>query len=505
MPVKATLEGWTAGLILFVVLAVLIPLTFSQVGAAAVAAPEILLAVAVTWLVALRISLLFAKGHLALMQLTFWCFVYLFFCVPALAQLSSETFPLPSGVDYGGDVRLRALLNIAIGLVAYEIGLLLARRGTRARAITDRLSSALIVPKRVWALAVFGILVSASLVATTGLAVRFRSRQAAEAVLFGQSPDAVRLFELQNKAAGLIKISLISVPVFIALYLLLHLRRSADDEGTGKRRRLPLVNTTAASVLLAVLIVVNLVVNNPISTSRFRFGTVALSILVVLLPFRRKAQFRVAVVALLVLMVVVFPQADAFRRNVDETFSARLLPMREDISVSPDYSMFQQEMNGLLYVEENGHTLGEQSLNALFFWVPRQVWADQGEDTGDLIDRTDRINAASTLWTEASVEAGPVGVFTFFLFYGWVSFALDEAYRRRPRHGATLAGAAVPLFAAFQFLFLRGSLLAVLPELAAFGVFLVPCALMAGRSPAASSAGSLAQARPVRRASMRVG
>jgi hypothetical protein len=117
-------------------------------------------------------------------------------------------------------------------------------------------------------------------------------------------------------------------------------------------------------------------------------------------------------------------------------------------------------------VRRNGYTKGEQTLGAALPFVPKSVWANQPEATGDLISRSDDLNASSTLWTEANVEAGWLAIIVLFVGYGMVAMLADEAYERTSRSRPSLIGVAVPIFAAFQFFVLRGALLPVVGDLA---------------------------------------
>jgi hypothetical protein len=181
----------------------------------------------------------------------------------------------------------------------------------------------------------------------------------------------------------------------------------------------------------------------------------------------------------------VFPYADLFRYDVQQTI--KIATLQDQLVESPDYAMFQQEMNGIVYVREHGFTKGRQTLGAALPFVPKSIWENQPEATGDLISRTDGINASSTLWTEANVEAGWPAIIVVFVLYGVIAMLADESYERWSRSRPSIIGIAVPLFAAFQFFVLRGSLLPVVGDLAPIVLIVALCSRRSRRTAAASS------------------
>jgi hypothetical protein len=454
--------------VFFVALAFLVPLVFLPDAFGRAADLPVFLAWVVVAYTAFRLSELMARGEPALVQATFWLFVYLWIGLGALAQTAAQRFPIVDQ-EFSEGTQIHALLIILAGLVAADIGRAAVGRNRQWRP--EPRTRRVLVPGRVWMLAIFGIVTTIAVSVSVGIGTRFESREVAERALFGVPPGSAPIYTLDDKAVGTIKTALIWLPAFVALYLLVYLRRTWRDAAGTRRRRL--VASTGATVMLITLATVNLLGINPFSSTRTRLGGAVLSIALVAFPIRSARAFRAGVVALLVLLVVVFPNADVFRYGVQRTLDRT--PLGESLVVSPDYGMFQQEMNGIVHVEENGHTLGRQTAGAVFSTVPRRIWADKPIATGDLVSRTEAINASATLWTEANVEGGIVLVVAFFLGYGALIQWLDRRYLQRDPRVPSLLGAAVPLFAAFQFLVLRGSLQPTWGELAPMAVLVFLC------------------------------
>ena len=479
--------SWFGATLLFIFLGLVVPVAVMGQDFGPLGRLSTVMALGLTWYSAFRLAGHYHTGRPHLVQITFWAFVYLFPGLASFTQLTADAFPIP-GQFFEEDIRVQALAGVLLGCIAFDAGRFLALSVRRHR-IRERLEYRVIDARRVWFLGVIGIVCTMGVVMTTGgLGTRFRSRQAAEEALFGKPPWGVRIDQLDDKTIGLIKTSLTWLPVFLGLILLLFLRQSATAR-FGDRRQVRWVRNPATSWLLAGLILVNVVANNPIANPRIRFGGVAFAVALVMVHVERPRRLRAFLVALLMLILVVFPYADLFRYDVQQTI--KVATLRDQFTESPDYAMFQQEMNGIVYVREHGFTKGEQTLAAALPFVPKSIWADQPEATGDLISRTDGINASSTLWTEANVEAGWPAIILVFVLYGLAAMLADESYERWSRTRPSIIGIAVPLFAAFQFFVLRGSLLPVVGDLAPIVVIVALCSRRARRpSPGGGEGGA---------------
>ena len=261
--------------------------------------------------------------------------------------------------------------------------------------------------------------------------------------------------------------------MFLALFLALYLRRNRNSSsGRDSVEDHSCLSGRRGRRLVLVLILANVVANNPIANPRYRFGGVLVALALVVVSIGTPKRFRLAIFSFLGLLLFVYPYAAVFRYDQR---SLQLTSLREQLVNSVDYGMFQQEMNGVVYVRSAGHTYGRQALGAALAFVPRKIWKDKPIQTGDLTSRSSFINASSSLWEEAYVDAGRAGIFVVFLIYGWLSRVCDSLYQQRRRGSPTVIGAAVPLFAAFQTFVLRGSLQPAVGELAPLVVVFCCC------------------------------
>ncbi|MCU1353200.1 MAG: hypothetical protein JWM05_2409 [Acidimicrobiales bacterium] len=465
-----TLAAWGLGTAVFIVLAGLLPVVFTGIDLDAVRRPPVALALVITWYSSLRLAQLITLGRDAPVRLTFWVYVYLWLGLATTAQVIADRFPLPYQT-FDSSTQVTTLACILLGLLAYDLGVTIGGRSAGASTIGRHLNDLEIAPRRVWGLAVLGTLSTAYFTAKTGLSTRFSSRITASSAFYSV-PGTIRLDLIQNKASALIRISLLWMPVFVALYLLLYLYRSSQQGGQVDPPDRRWVTSLRARRLLGLLIMVNVLSGNPLSNPRYRFGGIMIALAIAFFPQRSVTRFRVGAIAIIAVLVIVFPYAAIFRYDQRATPKG---PLSGQLIGSADYGMFQQQLNGFVYVSDHGHTMGRQVMGAVLSPVPRMIWKNKPIATGDLVSRTSAINASSDLWTEANVDFGLAGVTVFFLFYGWATRVFDDAYHKRSLRKPSVVGAAVPLFAAFQIFLVRGALQPAFGELAPIAVVFVCC------------------------------
>jgi hypothetical protein len=467
--------GWGFGLITFIALAVLTPLLFTDLTLNSLARPEVMLNIGVIGYASLRLAQLTIRTGERIIQLTFWAFVYVFWGVAALAQLTTNTFPL-TGRIYSSDAHVLALVNILLGLVAFDFGRMMSMKSGRGARLPGVLERLVVVPKRVWIIGGIGVISVAFFVIAEGIEVRFQSRAAAHRSLFGDDlPSGAAIAGAVGKTEGLLKASILWVPAFIGLYLLLAMRRSLRDGrevGNGIEREVPWIKSTGTAVFVSILLIANVIASNPLSNPRYRAGGVVLCLLAALIPLHKRGRFRWAVLGMVSLLLFAYPVADAFRYD-QRDFS--VAPLRETLISSPDYAMYQQHLNSLAYVELQGHTLGRQALGAALVFIPRSLWEAKPVSTGNLTSGIRAINASSSLWDEAFVDGGALGIFLTFVIYGWLLGLFEGAYVVRPVGDRSALSVAVPAFAAFQLFILRGSLQPVVGELLLVALLILAC------------------------------
>ena len=260
----------------------------------------------------------------------------------------------------------------------------------------------------------------------------------------------------------------LNTPIYILLVasLAIWIARRKQHIGIGWRWQ----------IMTAILLVITLALNNPISTARFKVGTIILS-LFFLLPWRRWSA-SVAVGGLIVALLLVFPFADLFRSSLDSTLSQRLSenPITREIAENGDYDAFQMIINSAATVDSTGVQLGRQISGALLFWVPRSMWPDKPVSTGQWVAERhgyEYTNLSAPLWAELFVDGGWVLLITGFVGYGYLVRALDQWHSASHNTGKIqVVSVIVPIYAGYQIFLLRGALM---PSLA----YLTPMILVA--------------------------
>lgn len=214
-------------------------------------------------------------------------------------------------------------------------------------------------------------------------------------------------------------------------------------------------------LIVALLAVVNVIVNNPISNPRYWFLAVMLGVFFTLV--RSKTGQSVAVVSGILAAIVVFPVSDVTRyANPNDAVSYGSI--WETIAVK-DFDQFTMINNAVAYTTDAGFSLGGQIAGVLLFWVPRSAWPDKPLDTGVVLGEwldMRNTNLSSPLWAEGWVNFGWVGVVVFLLLLGIAGRALDAHYARAfSGSGGVRIGSHVgtALLAGYLFIILRGPLL----------------------------------------------
>lgn len=420
-----------------------------------------MLAIAVIVVSGARFSYLVARGEPRLMELSTWSFTYVFFGLAPLVQIQQDKWPVPGpqpSRDYLGTALWAVLVSVSIAVVFAMLG-----RSRQAPLPNHAASptSVVVHEGRAVMLSVVALLLNAYFLARVGPSSLLLSRHDLRAVEFAIWPDL---------GFALLIIGASTMPLLVAFVALLQTNRQRRSRGVRGHMMLPLL--TGLAVLYSV---------NPISSPRYYFGTVILTVMASLGAYATPKRVRISAVGFLLGLFLLFPLADMFRRSIDAV-TIEFQPIQS--LTSGDFDGLVQMMNALRFVDLEGITWGQQALGVILFWVPRSYWENKPIDSATLVAEHagyDFTNMSAPLWAELLLNGGWFLVIVGMAAFGWWLRRRDDAAVALWRRG----GASTPLGMILPFyliILLRGSLLQAM-------VYLVIIAIAAqfvtvGRGPA---------------------
>ena len=428
----------------FIVAALLVPaaLFLGQDLPAGSTVPQVVGRVLVILYSSLRLAQLFARAEPRWFALFFWAFTYVWLGLAATTQMVAGTDPFKHAID--PDVDFRSAAFVLVGLVAWDVAYAISFRerfeGGNPRP--GRLTARVVSPTLASAVIVTFVLATLFLLQRQGgLTAYLRTRsEVSEALTSGVGADG------SLAAVGLVQAAT-QVPAFVALLCWVLIWRFHPEI-----RRRPWWWALGAATLAT-----NVLVNNPLGSSRFWFATVAMGVILALPQLTRPRVIRMFIASLVASLAVVFPYADFFR---SPEYKVQQQGIAQFMSGKLDYDAAAQITNGIRLVDDRGSVAGEQLMGVIGFLVPRSQWEGKPHPTGELIAAYtgfDFTNLSAPLWVEGYINYGVLGLVAFLALAGAFAGFAD----RRIRWGAnagTLAVIFFPPLAVYSMILLRGSL-----------------------------------------------
>ncbi len=403
-----------------------------------------------------HLSYLVFDGGKKILDVTFWMFSYVWLGAASLAQHAIAKYPWWG--YYDESEILPAFFVILFGFIAYDVASYFASR-RYANTTLNYNSGFSFSYSRTILLGVIASCISIYLIATIGLDSFFMARKEMRAAFESKMESILQ----QNFAKG---------PVFASLLICIQLvkHRAQMQKGRGM-----------LIALIILLILLNLVVSNPISSARFWTGTVILSTCFIVVKWRKSTNF-LLINSFLFVFIILFPYTDAYRRSTDTNISIQLEEdaILKHLTGNGDYDAYQMILNTVKVVEDDGITYGRQLAGAVLFWVPRKFWGNKPYGSGQFIAESLRYNYTNLscpLWAEAFINFGMLGVILTFFLYGIVKVKLQAVYDSLTLKSGKISSSyltvIVPFLAAYQFFALRGSLINVFAYSSVFLFFFV--------------------------------
>lgn len=445
---KTSPRSWLLLACTLAVLGVVLPALLLSTYQRSIDTTSLLLRLVVLEYAALRLALKASSTRVTPMQSLFWLFVYVSLGVAPLAQLvTGMSSALAKSVT--AETLDWTSVIVLLGCTTYDLACITYRNDK----LTSEVYRSSTEPEtvRLRKVSLLSLAMSAIYVTETGLPTFFANRQdfndASSAAFDADSGQALR---------GLIS-SLGSAPILVCLvsYILI-LKRSKTSLANIDR------------LIALTLFIANIVVNNPISNSRYWTLSVLVGIGLALVGTSPRI-FGVLLLLGTLASIVIFPVSDINRTDVGTNTTVGATNVWEVISIK-DYDQFTMLANTVSYVSQIGLSGGQQMLGVALFWVPRSAWPGKPLDTGVAIGQwmqQTNVNLSSPLWAEFYVNFGYVGVVLGFLLVGRASAQADARYwashvtGREPSLTAFFA-----VLAGYEFILLRGSLLQAMGRLA---------------------------------------
>jgi hypothetical protein len=413
-----------------------------------------------------RLATMAASSSLRIVAATFWIFIYIFLGVAPFLQIATQQFPWPG--HYDDTLLVKSCFIVITGLIAFEFGqnFLPTRKAAFLPGILNRPINSSIIP-------ILGVAALASipylLSRIGGAETVFMPRSVKSQLLMSDIELPIMMLLTHGLSTPIYVLSIAALVVWIARH-----KRGQRVSWVWKAMTIIILATT-------------LILNNPISTARFKVGTILLSILFVL-PWRRWSA-GVAISGTVFGLLLVFPFADLFRSTLDTNLSSRLSQTSaiSELTENGDYDAFQMITNAVMVFEQSGtdFQLGSQISGALLFWVPRSIWQNKPIATGEWLAEQQGYgytNLSAPLWAEFFIDGGWFLLMVGFVVYGYFVRVVDRWHAVSHNSGqARVVSILVPIYAGYQFFLLRGALMPALAYLAPIVLVALVCGLHTSR------------------------
>jgi len=439
------------GIQIFFLLVGIVPITFVYNFGAYDFSIGVLLAYTIIFYSGLRLSMFAMYGEKRLITMTFYIYVYVFLGFAPFLQSISKDSSLKASCS--SENFLMAYLFIFVGLFFYEIGKVITPYKTKAFIKYARTLAVYRIadPRRILYFSIVaGTIAIILTIYLGGTNILFLSRY--ETFLAFREVSAT-----EKTAYSMIIATLLRVPVFVAffsLWILLWNDKKSDHPYLSVNYK----------VAFFVLLLINLIVNNPISLARYWFGTIIFSLAFTMFRWHKIFSFTIWSIGMIMLIIVVFPFADMFRytTEVDIYHLQYSASITKVFLYKADFDSFKQIVNSAIFVENKGLTFGRQFLGTLLFWFPRSIWTTKPLASGVLVAGHMGYvytNLSMPLWGEAYIDGGLIGIMLCFTIYGFLTHVIEEIYLTESSPYLSFQDLFVPCFAAYQIFMLRGSLM----------------------------------------------
>ena len=230
------------------------------------------------------------------------------------------------------------------------------------------------------------------------------------------------------------------------------------------------------NIISIFLIFIIIVLNFPTSTTRFWMGAIYIGIFLLMFNknIKNNRRFDLLIVFTFTILFSImysfkFHNIDYFIKNGIE-----VKDLTESYN-SVDYDAYSIIARGLKYVENNDYVYGKQVVGTIFFMIPRSIWGNKPNPTGELIANAqgqNYTNISCPYIMEGYINFGILGVIIFQIVLSRIFSRIDKEYWSK-RNCNKYIKIIYPFLMGFVFYLERGALHPVVVYLFCFCIPLI--------------------------------
>lgn len=148
-------------------------------------------------------------------------------------------------------------------------------------------------------------------------------------------------------------------------------RKRKSDEGFG----------TLTYFIFIICIVINLIINSPLSSPRFHFLSMAVAIAVVFNKMKSRIALAVLFIASPVFLFILFPLV---KHLGESSNNYNTYDLSDYVVKGLDFDSFQQLVNIVRFVNDTGYSWGVNFIAGVSFFIPRSLWDSKPTNLGML-------------------------------------------------------------------------------------------------------------------------
>lgn len=191
------------------------------------------------------------------------------------------------------------------------------------------------------------------------------------------------------------------------------------------------VNVKINKVIYCLTLLILIIVNFPTSVTRFWMGAIYIGVFCIV--FERKLRYRTFDIAVIVILLFVFPVFVNFKRTTLSEFEVSKILKYDLVAAynTTDFDAYTLIPRSFEFLEEYGSTHGNQILTTILFFIPRSIWKSKSVATGALIAIKQGqwyTNISCPYIAEGLVNFGFIGGIFFTIIIARIIKYLDNTY-----------------------------------------------------------------------------